>query len=72
MKTAFFFSTGRTGTDWVTSLFNDNIKNAWSVHEPHPAFRKRARRLVSNKFTLYDKYYFKIPRWYRHKKKKEE
>ncbi len=72
MKVAFFFSTGRTGTGWFTSLFNERVKNAWSVHEPHPAFRKRAQRLVSNKFTLYDKYYFKIPRWYRHKKRPQE
>jgi hypothetical protein len=44
--TAFFSSTGRTGTDFFTKLFNEDVANAWSVHEPKPAMRRRASRLM--------------------------
>ena len=70
LKTAFFTSTGRTGTDFFTVLFNDFIKNSWSLHEPKPAFRRRAMRLISSPPTLYDVQYFRLPRIWRHSKQK--
>ena len=67
MNTIFVTSTGRTGTDFFTTLFNDYVSNAWSLHEPRPAFRRRSHQLIKRKPTLFDKYYFKIPRirWHR-------
>lgn len=62
MRTAFFISTGRTGTDFFTSLFNNVVENAWSLHEPKPAFRRRGCELMGRPHTLYEKYYFKVPR----------
>ncbi|PSR03736.1 MAG: hypothetical protein BRD50_05300 [Bacteroidetes bacterium SW_11_45_7] len=64
---AFIVSTGRTGTDFFTSLFNDHISNTWSLHEPKPAFRARSYQLVGRSHTIFEKYYFKIPRKRRHK-----
>lgn len=69
MNIAFITSTGRTGTDFFTTLFNEYINNAWSLHEPKPAFRRRSHHLISRKPTLYEKYYFKLPRLNRHRKK---
>ncbi len=66
-KKAFIVSTGRTGTDFFTSLFNDHISNTWSLHEPKPAFRARSYKLVGRTHTLFEKYYFKMPRQRRHK-----
>jgi len=62
VKTAFFVSTGRTGTDFFTDLFNNVIENTWSLHEPKPAFRTRGHRLMSHKHSTYEKYYFSLPR----------
>ncbi len=72
MKAAFITSTGRTGTDFFTTLFNEAVDNAWSVHEPKPAFRRRARKNMSGKFNFYDVYYFKMPRILQHRKHAEE
>lgn len=72
MKTAFFVSTGRTGTDFFTALFNEVVQNTWSLHEPKPAFRRKASKLISQSFSKFDAYYFKLPRVYRHAKQKEE
>ncbi|MBW1915677.1 MAG: sulfotransferase [Deltaproteobacteria bacterium] len=72
MKTAFFVSTGRTGTDFFSTLFNDIIKNSWSLHEPKPAFRKRGHELMSRDHTLYEKYYFSLPRKFRHRRHAEK
>lgn len=71
MKTAFITSTGRTGTDFFTTLFNDYVTNTWSLHEPHPAFRRRSQDLINRPPSLYEKYYFKIPRIYHHRKHTE-
>lgn len=68
---AFFVSTGRTGTDFFTTLFNEAVGNAWSLHEPWPAFRARAHRLVGSAPTPFDRLYFRIPRIYRHRKRPE-
>jgi len=69
---AFIFSTGRTGTDFFTTLFNEQVSNAWSLHEPNPAFRARSYQLVSRAPNLYKKLYFKIPRQWRHRKHPEK
>lgn len=72
MKTAFITSTGRTGTTFFTTLFNECVENAWSLHEPKPAFRRRARQLMGRDHTIFEKYYFKLPRLRRHKQRTEE
>jgi len=72
LKTAFFVSTGRTGTDFFTNFFNNVVENSWSLHEPKPAFRTRGHQLMSRPHTLYEKYYFSIPRKLWHLKHKEE
>ena len=72
MKTGFITSTGRTGTDFFSLLFNKYIDNTWSLHEPSPAFRRRSYTMLGRKHTLYEKYYFKIPRVRRQKKHKAE
>ena len=72
MKYAYFASTGRTGTDFFTKLFNDVVENCWSLHEPRPAFRRKASKLISRPYSFFDCAYFKIPRIYRHLRRKEE
>ena len=72
MKTIFITSTGRTGTDFFTTLFNDYVDNAWSLHEPRPAFRRRSHRLITRRPTLFERYYFRAPRIRRHSKQKAE
>lgn len=72
MRTAFITSTGRTGTDFFTTLFNDYVGNAWSLHEPKPAFRRRSHYLFARDHNLFEKLYFKIPRVRKHNKVKEE
>jgi len=42
-RTAFIVSTGRTGTGFLTRLFDQGIPGAFSLHEPKPAFRRRSR-----------------------------
>lgn len=65
MRTAFITSTGRTGTLFFTVLFNEHTRNAFSVHEAWPAFRRRSRQLLRRKPSVYEQYYFKLPRIYR-------
>jgi len=72
MNTIFVTSTGRTGTDFFTTLFNEYVGNAWSLHEPRPAFRRRSHQLISREPTLFDKLYFKLPRIKKHRKHDEE
>ncbi|MHC3994867.1 sulfotransferase [Thiomicrolovo sp. ZZH C-3] len=72
MKTAFFVSTGRTGTDFFTDFFNNVVENSWSLHEPKPAFRKRGHQLMSRPHTAWEKYYFSLPRRWWHMKHSEE
>jgi hypothetical protein len=72
MNTIFVTSTGRTGTDFFTTLFNDYVGNAWSLHEPKPAFRRRSHQLISRKPTLFEKHYFRIPRIKKHREKDEQ
>ena len=72
MRTAFFTSTGRTGTDFFTTLFNEAVENAWSIHEPKPAFRRRAKKNINGQFGVFDIAYFKLPRMWEHRKHKEE
>jgi len=72
MKFAYFASTGRTGTDFFTKLFNDVVENSWSLHEPRPAFRRKASKLMSKSFNIFDLYYFKVPRILRHLRKRED
>ncbi len=72
MKTIFITSTGRTGTDFFTTLFNDYVGNAWSLHEPWPAFRRRSHQLITRRPTFFEKHYFMWPRLRRHSKQREE
>ncbi|MBS3806590.1 MAG: sulfotransferase [Bacteroidales bacterium] len=72
MKTIFITSTGRTGTDFFTTLFNEYVDNAWSMHEPRPAFRRRSHQLITRRPTLFEKHYFRLPRIKRHRKRAEE
>lgn len=72
MKVAFFVSTGRTGTDFFTKLFNKAVHNSWSRHEPKPAFRRRGYQLYSRAPTLWDKWYFMMPRKWHHQKRSED
>lgn len=65
MKTAFITSTGRTGTGFFVHLFNNHVQNSWSLHEPKPAFRRRAGRLIKEGVKTGDITYFKVPRIYR-------
>jgi hypothetical protein len=46
-RLAFIVSTGRTGTGFLTRLFNEAIPGAFSLHEPKPAFRRRLRAWVA-------------------------
>lgn len=69
---AFIVSTGRTGTDFFTTLFNQKVGNAWSLHEPSPAFRARSYQLIGRPHTLYEQYYFGFKRKWRHQKKVEQ
>lgn len=71
MGPVFILSTGRTGTDFFTRLFNEAVPDAWSLHEPRPAFRRRGQRLLSRAPTRFELEYFRIPRLYRHWKRKE-
>lgn len=65
MKASFITSTGRTGTGFFVHLFNNHVKNSWSLHEPKPAFRSRAGRLIKEGVKPFDVTYFKIPRLFR-------
>lgn len=62
MNCVFISSTGRTGTDFFTHLFNNVVKNSWSQHEPRPAFRRRSYRFVDHPYTAVDKLYFRLSR----------
>jgi hypothetical protein len=42
-RIAFIVSTGRTGTGFLTRLFDQGVPGAFSLHEPKPAFRRRSR-----------------------------
>ncbi len=72
LKTAFFVSTGRTGTDFFTDFFNNVVENSWSLHEPKPAFRKRGHQLMSREPHTYERYYFALPRQYKHARQSQE
>lgn len=66
---AFILSTGRTGTDFFTKLFNsDAVPDAWSLHEPRPAFRARSYQLVARYHTTFERLYFQWPRMRWHKR----
>lgn len=72
MHYAFISSTGRTGTDFFTHLFNDVVKNSWSQHEPKPAFRRRSYKFLSQEPSWHDKAYFKLSReWFNLGKNKD-
>lgn len=71
MGPVFILSTGRTGTDFFTRLFNEAVPDAWSLHEPRPAFRRRGQRLLARSPARFERMYFRIPRVYRHRKRKE-
>jgi len=72
MKCAFITSTGRTGTGYFKYLFNDTVKNTYALHEPQPAFRSRAGRLIREGKKFGDVTYFKTPRLYRHAMQSQE
>jgi hypothetical protein len=57
-RAAFIVSTGRTGTLALTRIVNENVGNAWSQHEPKPAFRRRAKRILREGHTRQDALYF--------------
>ena len=70
---AFIISTGRTGTDFFTKLFNSEaIPDAWSLHEPRPAFRARSYELIGRRHTTFERFYFQWPRKRRHKRRPEK
>ncbi len=52
MKSVFITSTGRTGTDFFTTLFNDYVEKAWSLHEPRPTFRRRGQQMIGREHTV--------------------
>lgn len=62
MRITFMTSTGRTGTGFFVRFFNNLVENAWSEHEPKPAFRSRAGNIIKNGHSTYEKYYFKYSR----------
>lgn len=62
MRTAFITSTGRTGTDFFTHLFNHVVEGSWSTHEPKPAYRRRSYRFLSEAPTWWDVNYFRFTR----------
>ena len=62
MRTAFITSTGRTGTGFLTRLFNEGVPGAFSLHEPRPAFRRRAHAWMGRGPTLYERLRFKTSR----------
>ncbi|MBD3167569.1 hypothetical protein GF324_13295 [bacterium] len=66
LKAAFIVSTGRTGTDFFTTLYNEVVSNAWSLHEPKPAFRGRAREFLQRDPTPVEKLRFRASRQLRH------
>jgi hypothetical protein len=69
---AFIVSTGRTGTDFFTTLFNSAaIPDAWSLHEPRPAFRARSYQLIGRQHTWFERLYFQFPRQRWHKPRAE-
>lgn len=68
MRALFICSTGRTGTDFFTHLVNEAVDNAWSLHEPWPAFRKRASALVRRAPNAFERVYFRWPRLWRHRR----
>jgi hypothetical protein len=72
MKTAFFVSTGRTGTDFFTHLFNEVVENSWSLHEPKPAFRRRGYQLMARQPSEWEKFYFLQTRKWRHQQQDVE
>jgi hypothetical protein len=57
-RIALIVSTGRTGTLALTRILNDRVENAWSQHEPKPAFRRRAKRILREGHTKQDGLYF--------------
>ncbi|MFB6258638.1 MAG: sulfotransferase [Flavobacteriales bacterium] len=72
MRPVFILSTGRTGTDFFTRLFNEVVPEAWSLHEPRPAFRRRGQKLLAGPPSRFDIEYFRIPRMYWNRKRREE
>lgn len=57
-RAAFIVSTGRTGTLTLTRIINRHVGDAWSLHEPKPAFRRRSRRLLREGYGKQDALYF--------------
>ncbi|MHC4939970.1 MAG: sulfotransferase [Planctomycetota bacterium] len=62
MRLAFVTSTGRTGTAFLTRLFNEGVPGAFSLHEPRPAFRRRARSWMGRPATWLERRRFKATR----------
>lgn len=71
MQYAFISSTGRTGTDFFTHLFNNVVINTWSQHEPKPAFRRRSFRLMDHHYRPSDKLYFQLSRQWMNRNRQE-
>lgn len=71
MRPVFILSTGRTGTDFFTRLFNEAVPEAWSLHEPRPAFRRRGQQLLSRSPSAFELQYFRLPRIQRHRAREE-
>lgn len=61
-RLAFVVSTGRTGTGFLTRLFDRGIPDAFSLHEPKPAFRRRSRAWMGRKATSAERRRFKRTR----------
>lgn len=72
MRHAFISSTGRTGTDFFTHLFNNVVTNSWSQHEPKPAFRRRSYRFLDSNYTSLDKHYFRLSRQWMNRNHNED
>jgi len=57
-RAAFIVSTGRTGTLALTRIINERVEDAWSQHEPKPAFRRRSKRILREGHSKQDALYF--------------
>lgn len=61
-KSVFFLSTGRTGTHFLQTFFQEHFNNTLSVWEPNPSFKRRSTELIARQHSFYEKFYFSLPR----------
>jgi len=61
-RLAFIVSTGRTGTGFLTRMINEGVPDAFSLHEPRPAFRRRLRAWMGRAPSAMEKLRFERTR----------